>query len=225
MRKDIEKRKNDIEKWIKERKPKTFICKELSCRPSTLNNWLSKWDIIYKGRQDWQKGIRSNRRKGAIEYLKTTNPSSYILKTKLIEDGIKEHRCEKCNNTEWEGESIPLELHHIDGDSYNNELNNLQILCPNCHSMEPNNAGAGKKNRGNCVKYEQCIVCNVDIGIRTKTGKCKSCSHKGIILKKSRKVKNRPSKETLLKEVEELGYCGTGKKYGVSDNAIRKWLK
>lgn len=41
----------------------------------------------------------------------------------------------------------------------------------------------------------------------------------------TRKVKNRPSKEQLLKEVKMLGYCGTGRKYGVSDNTIRRWLK
>lgn len=39
------------------------------------------------------------------------------------------------------------------------------------------------------------------------------------------KVENRPNFETLQKEIDELGFVGTGKKYGVSDNAIRKWLK
>jgi len=48
---------------------------------------------------------------------------------------------------------------------------------------------------------------------------CKSCSDV-----KQRKIK-RPDKETLLKDIEELGYTGTGRKYGVSDNAIRKWIK
>lgn len=47
-------------------------------------------------------------------------------------------RCEKCGLTEWMGEEIPLQIHHIDGDHYNNELNNLQVLCLNCHALTKN---------------------------------------------------------------------------------------
>jgi len=46
-----------------------------------------------------------------------------------------------------------------------------------------------------------------------------------MIMKKNRKVKNRPSKEILLQEVKETNYCAVGRKYGVSDNSIRKWLR
>ena len=67
------------------------------------------------------------------------------IKEKLIRDGIKLHQCEKCGLTEWNGKPIPLELHHKDGDHYNNEMSNLEILCPNCHAQEPNNSGAGIK--------------------------------------------------------------------------------
>jgi len=56
----------------------------------------------------------------------------------------------------------------------------------------------------------------------SKSKLCKSCYGKFYV---PRKVKNRPSKEQLLKEVEETNYCAVGRKYGVSDSAIRKWLK
>ena len=60
---------------------------------------------------------------------------------------------------------------------------------------------------------------------KTKKSKlCKKCSTKINNLNR-RKVKNRPSKEQLLKEVEETNYCAVGRKYGVTDNCIRKWLK
>jgi 5-methylcytosine-specific restriction endonuclease McrA len=55
------------------------------------------------------------------------------LRRKLIEDGVKENKCERCGNSEWMGEPIPLELHHINGNHYDNRLENLQILCSNCH--------------------------------------------------------------------------------------------
>ena len=47
-------------------------------------------------------------------------------------------KCENCGNTEWLGQKIPLQTHHIDGDSENNELENLQLLCPNCHALTEN---------------------------------------------------------------------------------------
>jgi len=60
-----------------------------------------------------------------------------LLKEKLIALGYKKDCCERCGRTEWNNQSIPLELHHIDGDRYNNSLSNLQILCCNCHAQTP----------------------------------------------------------------------------------------
>lgn len=60
------------------------------------------------------------------------------LKSRLIEFGYKEARCESCGLTEWLGSPIALELHHEDGDRDHNNLDNLKLLCPNCHSMTEN---------------------------------------------------------------------------------------
>lgn len=60
---------------------------------------------------------------------------TYKLKLWLYSEGIKENKCELCNITEWNGKKINCELHHIDGNSNNHKLENLQILCPNCHSQ------------------------------------------------------------------------------------------
>lgn len=51
---------------------------------------------------------------------------------------LRGHKCECCGNTHWLGELITLEVHHKDGDSLNNELENLCLLCPNCHSYTEN---------------------------------------------------------------------------------------
>ena len=61
--------------------------------------------------------------------------SSYNLKNRLLNLKIKEYKCEICNLNEWQEKTITLELHHMDGNRYNNKLDNLQILCPNCHSQ------------------------------------------------------------------------------------------
>lgn len=73
--------------------------------------------------------------------IKDRHTSSNGLKKRLIEEGIKSHICEMCFATEWLGKKIPLELHHADGDSTNNELDNIQLLCPNCHSTTSNYRG------------------------------------------------------------------------------------
>lgn len=71
--------------------------------------------------------------------------STHRLKNRLIRDCIKTHQCEKCLRTEWEGDSIPLELHHKDGDRLNNRLDNIELLCPNCHAQTHNYRGKNKR--------------------------------------------------------------------------------
>lgn len=56
-------------------------------------------------------------------------------------------KCEKCGRTEWEGQRIPLCVHHIDGNHINNQIENLQVLCPNCHAQTDNYCGRNKNKR------------------------------------------------------------------------------
>lgn len=142
MRKDILERRDEITRWIEEAEPKASICRELRCKPETLNSYLDKLGIKYSGNRGL-KGKKSDpKRLSALEYANTQNPKTHKLKLKLIEDGIKEQRCECCKRSDWNKEQIPLELHHIDGNKFNNNLNNLIILCPNCHAQQPGNSGA-----------------------------------------------------------------------------------
>jgi len=57
------------------------------------------------------------------------------LKPHLIKE--RGHKCESCALTEWMGQIITIELDHIDGDKTNNNIENLRLLCPNCHSLTP----------------------------------------------------------------------------------------
>jgi HNH endonuclease len=63
------------------------------------------------------------------------------LKSRLIGLGFKEDRCELCGISEWRGAPLSLALHHVNGDGQDNRLENLQLLCPNCHSQTENFAG------------------------------------------------------------------------------------
>jgi transposase len=65
----------------------------------------------------------------------------YHLKARLIKEGLKAERCEGCGLVEWLGNSITLALHHVNGVRDDNRLENLQLLCPNCHSQTDTFAG------------------------------------------------------------------------------------
>lgn len=71
-------------------------------------------------------------------------PTSHLCK-RLIKEGYKENKCEICGISEWMNKPISLQLHHKDGDHYNHVLDNLQILCPNCHSQTDSFAGKNSK--------------------------------------------------------------------------------
>lgn len=85
------------------------------------------------------KGLNKKSKKGIPleEILKGKHPQyqSFKLKNKLIKEGIKKNECEICGLNEWNEQVINCELDHIDGNSRNHLLDNLRILCPNCHSQ------------------------------------------------------------------------------------------
>jgi transposase-like protein len=68
----------------------------------------------------------------------------YHLKARLLTEGLKLAECERCGVKEWEGEPLAFELHHINGDGRDNRLENLQLLCPNCHSQTDTWGGRNK---------------------------------------------------------------------------------
>lgn len=59
----------------------------------------------------------------------------FKLKNLLLKHGLKENKCEICGISEWNGKPLNCQLDHIDGNKYNQSLNNLRIICPNCHSQ------------------------------------------------------------------------------------------
>jgi hypothetical protein len=81
------------------------------------------------------------------DYLVKNGPliSSLRLKKRLIREGILEQKCYNCGLIQWLKGILPLELEHIDGDTRNNERENLTLLCPNCHALTPTYRGKNKK--------------------------------------------------------------------------------
>jgi len=83
------------------------------------------------------------------EILQGLHPQyqSNKLRIRLIKEGVFQPICVSCNNVNWLGSKIPLELDHIDGDSSNHKLENIRLLCPNCHAFTETYRG---KNIGRC---------------------------------------------------------------------------
>ena len=94
----------------------------------------------------WNKGKKFGPKRSLEEYLSGVPIQSHKLKLRLISEGIKQHKCEKCGITEWNGQPTPIELDHIDGNRHNNTIENLRILCPNCHAQTSTYRGRNKKS-------------------------------------------------------------------------------
>jgi len=80
-----------------------------------------------------------------IERLLAGPRNGTHLKSRLLAAGLKENHCERCGLTAWRGEPLCMAIHHVNGERKDNRLENLRLLCPNCHSQTANFAG---RNRG-----------------------------------------------------------------------------
>lgn len=80
--------------------------------------------------------------------IKNSRFQSYKLKRRLFKDNLKSPRCEECG---WAKSSddgrIPVEIDHVNGDRMDNRIENLRILCPNCHSLKSTHRGLNRKQK------------------------------------------------------------------------------
>ncbi|MDP2934120.1 MAG: HNH endonuclease signature motif containing protein [bacterium] len=136
------------------------VLSKLNLRPTGGNyDQLKKYikeenfDIEHFTGQVWNKG-----RQGYFQphisiekiLVKNSTYQSFKLKKRLFGLGIKLKACEECGWCQIRHDgSLPLELDHINGDRHDNRLENLRILCPNCHSLKPTHRG---KNRSKNTK-------------------------------------------------------------------------
>lgn len=100
--------------------------------------------------EDRNKSKESNtvrRKQEALVNFRKGNPlSSSYLRYNLEHTFHHELRCAVCGLTEWQDKPIPLEVHHKDGDSTNNEISNLEFICLNCHAQTENYRGRNIRN-------------------------------------------------------------------------------
>jgi hypothetical protein len=202
---------------------------------TTLKKYLRKYNIPTDHFNPWQKGVTkgwSSARPLKEILVKNSDYNRGRLKRRLLKENMLELKCSACGQEEdWHGGKLPMILDHINGISDDNRLKNLRIICPNCDSISDTYCGRNMAAAKAPVPEIECTGCKSKF--RPERGKTKrkycsaSCyqeSNKGAARLETRKVK-RPPYDQLMRELEESNYSEMGRKYGVSDNAIRKWIK
>ena len=120
------------------------VCRKFGIKPWTGSQAHIKKRVIEFGidfshftGHAWSKGLTIGPKRNIKDYLSNkVYINSDKLRRRLISEGIKEEMCENCKRDKWNGDKIPLELDHKNGNHWDNTLSNLNIVCPNCHAIE-----------------------------------------------------------------------------------------
>jgi predicted nucleic acid-binding Zn ribbon protein len=147
------------------------------------------------------------------------------LKQRLFSEGLKSRACELCGQGEvWRGRRMALILDHINGVATDNRLENLRIVCANCAATLDTHCGR------NVNRERTCPVCGRSFVPKRRdqqqcSTSCGGLSARSRAAARVRRTVERPPYEQLISAIAATSYLAVGRRYGVSDNAIRKWIR
>ena len=219
--------KEELEKIVKESCSFRELAKKLGYasignNTDTIKSRLEKYNISTEHFTGVAKGVTKRTKENV--FCENSTASQSTLRKWYIKGNYSEYKCAICGLSPfWNGKDLTLTLDHINGHNHDNRLENLRWICPNCDRQLPTFAGRNPESHITYLddyresKKNYCLNCGVEI--TQGATYCKDCFYK-----EQRKVE-RPDKEQLLKDLQETNFLQTGKKYGVTDNTIRKWCK
>jgi hypothetical protein len=197
----------------------------------TVQRWAAKWGIssAYFDPNAGRTRAARARQKALAEVMVEQSPYSRAqLKQRLLAEGLKQPICELCGQGEkWRGRRMSLVLDHINGVSNDHRLENLRIVCPNCAATLDTHCGRNLPRERSCATCGE-VFAPAHIRHRYCSTACSGLGRgellRGVARPERRKVE-RPSYAQLQADRETLSMLTLGRKYGVCDNAVRKWLR
>lgn len=202
------------------------VCKRLFLRNTTTNykrikKIIEKYNVDTTHFSNIEESNKTNKKLEKEEiFVENSQIQTSKIRNYLFKFNKKEKKCECCGNTEWMGKQIPLQVHHINGDNTDNRIENLQILCPNCHAQTDTYCGKNKKHKHTGDK--DCGFCKM-CGKPLTNGQKVYCS---IDCRSLDRIKNNFTEEELVNSFRTLGsFESVGRHFGITGKSIVKWLK
>jgi hypothetical protein len=199
---------------------------------ATLRKWLARWGISTEHFDPYahQRGPRTARRIPLEEVMvENSTFNRGHLKKRLYEEGLKQPWCELCGQGEiWRNRRMSLILDHVNGNGRDHRLQNLRIVCPNCAATLDTHCGRNVR----LIDLRTCAMCASKF--RPRAVGQRFCSlycgqhherpEQRTPRPRTRKV-TRPTYDQLKVDLSHMSWVAVGRKYGVSDNAVRKWVR
>ena len=168
----------DVKRAVTENKSIAGVLRQLNLRPIGGNYRTVKRiiadneiDTSHFTGQGWNVGLAFKPNKGISYRELFVQNSSYKCSWRLREHYKKAagiNHCEKCGLNSWLGQQLPLEIHHLNGNHRDNRLENLQLLCPNCHALTNNYRGRARlsarpeRDDVECRKFKEALTGHAD---------------------------------------------------------------
>ena len=154
-------------------------------------------------------------------FIKNSTASQATLRRWYKKGNYTEYKCSICElEPFWQGKELTLILDHIDGDNKNHQLDNLRWVCPNCN-QQLETTGFKQMRVKNIKPINYCVDCGAVIDSRAQ--RCRKCA----IIERQKSTQESVSQVTR-EELKDLlftlqNFTEIGKKFQVTDNAVRKW--
>lgn len=185
----------------------------------TVKTRLDKYGIDYSHFQ----GVGKVERNPENIFIENSTASQQTLRRWYKKGNYTPYKCSICGMEPiWQGKELTLILDHINGQNHDDRLENLRWVCPNCNQQLETTGFKGNKYEEvkRIKKRYYCIDCGKEISSQAE--RCQDC-----VIKIQMKVpkEDRPTREQLKNLIRNMSFVEIGRRYNVSNSAIRKWCK